>query len=251
MLINLLNSKDVKIEFDSGFYFGKGLFETILVLRKPVFLEEHLIRLNEGLIKLNIKTVVSKEMILKELEGIENCAIKIMVSDKNIVLTKRDLVYTKNHYDKGFRVKLSQLKRDPNSHMVYLKSFNYMDNIIERDAAIKEGYDEVIFLNTENLLCEGSVSNIFIIMEDCIITPPVECGLLNGIVRSFLIKELGTKYNMIEEKLSLETVKKCIGMFITNSLIGVMWINSFNGLKLNKNKVYEEIRVCYEGFIRK
>ncbi len=248
MLINLINSDEQKIEFDSGFYFGKGLFETILVLKRPAFLEEHLNRLNQGLIKLGIKTIVSKEMLLKELDGIENCAVKIMVSDKNIILTKRDLVYTKDRYDMGFKVKLSKLKRHPSSHMVYLKSFNYMDNILEREQAIKEGYDEILFMNTENELSEGSVSNIFVIMDDCILTPSVDCGLLNGTVRSFIIKELGVKYNIIEEKFSMEILKKCKGMFITNSLLGVMWINSFNGLNLSKTKVYEEIRAFYEGF---
>ncbi|MBC8060143.1 MAG: aminotransferase class IV [Clostridiaceae bacterium] len=240
----------MQIEFDSGFYFGKGLFETILVLKKPVFLEEHLSRLNEGLVKLGIKTTVTKEMILKELEGVQNCAAKIMVSDENIVVTKKALVYNQSHYDKGFKVKLSRLKRDPHSHMVYLKSFNYMDNILEREQAIKEEFDEVVFLNTENLLSEGSISNIFIIMGDCILTPTVECGLLSGIVRNFIIKELGTEYNIIEKKFSLEILKECKGMFITNSLLGIMWVNSFNGFKLSKSKVYDEIRAFYEGFIK-
>jgi len=239
----------MQIEFDSGFYFGKGLFETILVLKKPVFLEEHLSRLNKGLVKLGIKTIVTKEMVLKELEGIENCAAKIMVSSENTVVTKRNLVYNQSNYARGFNVKLSKLKRDPNSHMVYLKSFNYLDNTFEREQAIMEGFDEVLFLNTENRLSEGSMSNIFIIMEDSILTPSIECGLLNGIVRSFILKELGAKYNIIEEKFPLEKLKECRGMFITNSLLGVMWINSFNGLKLSKTKVYEEIRAYYQDHV--
>ncbi|WP_026884826.1 aminotransferase class IV [Clostridium akagii] len=248
MVINLINCDKKKVEFDSGFYFGKGLFETILVLKNPAFLDEHLNRLNQGLIKLGIKNIVSKEMVLEELHGVENCAVKIMVSDKNIVFTRRDLSYTKNQYDMGFKVKLSKLKRDPQSHMVYLKSFNYMDNIIERELAIKEGYDEVLFMNTENLLGEGSISNVFVIMEDSILTPSIECGILNGTVRNFIIRKLGIKYNIIEGKFSLEKIKKCKGMFITNSLMGIMWINSFNEINLMKTKIYEEIRNFYEDF---
>ncbi len=234
MFINLIKDEKKLIGFDSGFYFGKGLFETILVLDKPIFLEEHLNRLNAGLTKLNINRKIDKEMILENIQGVKNCALKLMVSEENIVLSKRELNYKQSHYDNGFKLKLSKLKRDPNSHMVNLKSFNYMDNILERELAIKEGFDEAIFLNTENFICEGSFSNLFIIMEDCILTPLVECGLLDGIVRRFIIKELGKKYNIIEEKISMENIEKCQGMFITNSLMGVMWVNSIDDLKLSK-----------------
>ena len=228
MLINLLKDENKPLEFDSGFYFGKGLFETILVLEKPVFLEEHLERLNQGLRKLSIDIQVNKELILK-----------------NIVLSKRELNYTEAQYEEGFKLKLSQLKRDPKSHMVYLKSFNYLDNLLEREKAIKEGFDEVVFLNNESFLTEGSVSNLFVIMEDCILTPAVDCGLLDGIVRSFIIKEFGEKYNIIEGKISLGRLEDCKGMFITNSLLGLMWINSFNGYNLDRSKLYDKIKKNY------
>ena len=249
MLINLIKDEKKLIEFDSGFYFGKGLFETILVIDKPIFLEEHLSRLNSGLIRLNINTKIDREMILENIQGVKNCALKLMVSEENIVLSKRELNYKQSQYDNGFKLKLSKLRRDPNSHMVKLKSFNYMDNTLERELALKEGFDEAIFLNTENFLCEGSVSNLFIVMEDCIITPLVECGLLDGIVRSFIIKELGRKYNIIEEKIPMENIEKCKGIFITNSLMGVMWVNSFDDLKLSKTTVSEEIKDYYDRYI--
>ena len=224
-------------------------FETILVLDKPIFLEEHLNRLNTGLTKLNINMKIDKDMILQNIKDVNNCALKLMVSEENIILSKRELNYKQSHYDNGFKLKLSKLKRDPNSHMVNLKSFNYMDNILERELAIKEGFDEAIFLNTENFICEGSFSNLFIIMEDCILTPLIECGLLDGIVRRFIIKELRIKYNIIEEKISIENLEKCQGMFITNSLMGVMWVNSIGDLRLSKHQICEEIKDYYDRYI--
>jgi 4-amino-4-deoxychorismate lyase len=122
-----------------------------------------------------------------------------------------------------------------------------MDNIIERDLAIKAGFNEVIFLNNEGYLTEGSISNIFLIMEHCILTPSLNCGLLDGVVRGIILKEFGTKYNIIEEKVTMKHINECKGMFITNSLMGAMWVNSIGDRKLEKSSIYEAI---YEDYTK-
>ena len=42
------------IRIDNGLFFGKGVFETILVKEKAIFLEEHIKRLNNSINELNI-----------------------------------------------------------------------------------------------------------------------------------------------------------------------------------------------------
>ena len=65
-----------------------------------------------------------------------------------------------------------------------VKSLNYLNNILARIEANQAGCDEALMLNTEGYVSEGSVDNIFIIVNGVLKTPPLEDGMLEGITRS-------------------------------------------------------------------
>lgn len=236
-----------KINLDSGYFFGRGVFETILVKDKPIFLKEHISRLNEGIKILNIGDKVIEEDILNIINkhNIKYCGLKIVVTEKNIVLEKRDIPYKSDDYLKGFSLKLSNINRNSKSKLSYIKSINYLENILEREEALNNGYNEVLFLNEKGFLSEGSMSNIFIVIDKEIYTPSIKCGLLPGIVRNFLIKE----YKIIEKELTLEDIMMADEIFITNSLLGIMGISKFENRILTENKITIMLREEYEAKI--
>ena len=240
----IIYNKD-KIKLDSGYFFGRGVFETILIKEKPIFLEEHISRLNEGIKILNIGEKVILEDILKIINkyDIKYCGLKIVVTEKNIVLEKRDIPYKSEDYLKGFSLKVSNLNRNSKSKLSYIKSINYLENILEREEALKSGYNEVLFLNEKGYISEGSMSNIFIVKDKEVYTPSIECGLLPGIVRNFLIRE----YRIIEKELVIEDVMMADEVFITNSLLGIMGISKFENRILTENKITTMLRQEYEA----
>jgi len=236
-----------RITLDSGYFFGRGVFETILVKRKPVFLKEHIERLNKGIRVLELGDEILLEDILNIIDkySIKNCVLKIAVSEKNIVIETRDNKYKTGDYLKGFYLKISNINRNSKSKLTYIKSTNYLDNILQREEALKNGYDEVLFLNEKGFVAEGSVSNIFLIKENKIYTPKVESGLLPGVVRKFIIDE----FNVIEKEIIIEDLFNADEIFITNSLLGVMGISKLEDKILSKNKITIEIREKYEEII--
>ena len=238
---------EYKINLDSGYFFGRGVFETILVKDKPIFLKEHISRLNEGIKILNLGDKVIEEDILNIINkhNIKYCGLKIVVTEKNIVLEKRDIPYKSDDYLKGFSLKLSNINRNSKSKLSYIKSINYLENILEREEALNNGYNEVLFLNEKGFLSEGSMSNIFIVIDKEIYTPSIKCGLLPGIVRNFLIKE----YKIIEKELTLEDIMMADEIFITNSLLGIMRISKFGNRILTENKITIMLRKEYEAKI--
>ncbi|MGG7143461.1 aminotransferase class IV [Clostridium nigeriense] len=238
---------DNKINLDSGYFFGRGVFETILIKDKPIFLNEHISRLNEGIKILNIGEKVNQEDILKIINkyDIKYCGLKIVVTERNIVLEKRDIPYKAEDYLKGFALKISNLNRSSKSKISYIKSINYLENILEREEALKNGYNEVLFLNENGYLSEGSMSNIFIVKGEKVYTPSIKCGLLPGIVRNFLIRE----YKIIEKELTIEDVMMADEIFITNSLLGIMGISKFENKILTENKTTTMLRKEYEARI--
>ncbi|MCM8710923.1 aminotransferase class IV [Clostridium sp. SYSU_GA19001] len=249
MILNGNIIEDNKVILDTGFFFGRGLFETILVKDKPIFLDEHIDRINEGLKKLNINKIITKDYFMDNFYKLKqkNCALKLVVTEANTLFSTREIPYTENHYEKGFSLKLSLIKRNPESHGVYLKTLNYLDNIIEKETASKEGFDEVIFENTYGYIAEGSTSNIFFIKDNILYTPSIKCGLLNGIIRKWVI----SNFNVIEGNFTLKDILNSEGAFITNSLLGIMKVSSINNNNIETSSLIKEIKTKYDLYINK
>lgn len=177
------------IELDEGYSFGLGLFETILLYKgKPVFLDEHLARINKSIIDLDLNIdKLEKDEVFQYLNNNKNTleyeVLKIVLSEKNRLFLKREYTYTEKNYEKGFSLNISEVIRNESSIFTFHKTLNYGDNILEKRKSKKMGYDEPIFFNSKNQITEGATSNIFMVVEDKIYTPKLSCGLLNGIVR--------------------------------------------------------------------
>jgi 4-amino-4-deoxychorismate lyase len=241
-----------KISLDSGFFFGRGAFETILVKEKPVFLGEHIQRLNNGLSTLGVNKKITEAEIYEATQKIhcKNCVLKVMVSEKNTVITTREITYKQSDYEQGFSLGLSEVRRNAHSNLTYVKSFNYVENIIERDKIISKGYNEALFLNTEGFISEGAVSNIFFIENGVIFTPKVKCGLLPGIIREFVLQNSLTMGFKIEEgEFTLERLMEAEGVFITNSIMGIMKVVKIEDKVINENSVVSKIKGYYDKYV--
>jgi 4-amino-4-deoxychorismate lyase len=247
IIINGILSNANNLQLDSGFFFGRGAFETFPVTNSPFFLEDHLSRLNKALMILNINSFIEPSYIEDIIKAfnISNCVLKIAVSEKNIVITTRPFSYTQEKYAEGFNIVLSELKRNPYSTTSFIKSFNYTDNIMEKEKYVKQGFDEVIFLNTNNKLSEGSASNIFFVKSEKLYTPTIECGLLDGIVRKWIINNFTVEQGFY----TLDDLIASDEIFLTNSVMGVMKVSAFNGKTFNKTTKYNSILDLYRTAI--
>ena len=95
-----------------------------------------------------------------------------------------------SEYQQGLRLCLSNTRRNEFSPLCRIKSLNYLETILEREQAIRQGYDEAVILNTQNHVCEGTISNLFWLKDHQLYTPNLACGLLPGIWREKMIAEL-------------------------------------------------------------
>ena len=217
-----------------AFMFGYGLFETIKVLDGNIlFLDEHLNRLKNGCKTLNLE-LNTKESKIKEdsyrllkLKNIKNGVLKISYAKGKdefyLVLTTRENSYTRDDYKNGFKLMISDYRRNQNSLLVSVKSNNYMENLILKEQAKDLGFDEVLFLNTDEHISEGASSNIFWIKGKKVYTPSKECGLLPGIVREKVIEacknlNLKIKIGKFKERDLIDAEE----VFITNSVMDLM-----------------------------
>ncbi len=80
------------------------------------------------------------------------------------------------------------------------------------------GSDEVIFVNENGELCEGSFTSLFIKSKKSLLTPDLSCGLLPGVLRQDLINSGQAR----EVKLTLKDIKTADAIYVGNSLRGLM-----------------------------
>lgn len=91
----------------------------------------------------------------------------------------------------------------------------------EYAASVEAGFYDVIFMNENDEITEGSISNIFIKKGNMFYTPPVKCGLLNGVCRqNFLNKNSNTS----ERKLFLNDLLEADAIYLTNAVRGMVQV---------------------------
>ncbi|MCB4455365.1 aminotransferase class IV family protein [Leisingera sp. McT4-56] len=86
-------------------------------------------------------------------------------------------------------------------------------------AALPEGVDELLFLNRRGEVCEGTITNLFVTRADGrMVTPPLSCGLLPGILRQVLLE----RGECQEAVLELQDLKDAKAIHMGNSLRGLI-----------------------------
>jgi len=92
-------------------------------------------------------------------------------------------------YADGVRVLIARTRRNhPEALDPRIKSHNFLNNILARIEGDRALYHEVILRNLEGQLAEGTVSNLFFVVEGVLCTPGVSMGILDGITRETVIR---------------------------------------------------------------
>ncbi len=244
VIINGVQSESGEILLDTGYLFGRGVFETILVKSEPIFLKQHCERLEHGLEVLGISNPVTACDIAEQVKqhGIHDCVLKVVVTERNIVLTTRPVSYELEDYQRGFKLTVSSLRRNPFSHVTYLKSLNYTDNLLEKERAKASGFDEVVFRNTQGDVAEASMSNLFFARDGRLFTPAMACGILAGTVRAWVLDN----FTVAEGAYPLDALMEADEVFLTNSVMGAMRVSSIDGTPYGAGPVCRAVQAGYE-----
>lgn len=227
--------------------FGIGLFETIKVINgKPIFIDEHMDRIYDSIRELDINFKISKdslkEEIFKYIENEDYKALRITVFDEGYNLSLRNINYTCEDYINGYKINISPIRRG-NSFIYKHKTTNYAENIYSKKYAADNGYDEAIFINTENKILEGSMTNIFFIKDKKVYTPKEDMYILPGIIRNEIIKIIrDLNIQILECEIDFKEIHEFDFCFITNSLVDIIKVNNIEDIQYKKeNDLFNQI----------
>jgi len=244
--------------FDHGFLYGDGVFEGIRAYQGRVFrLEEHLQRLWESAKAIALEIPLSREQLKEKIvetlrkNELKDAYIRLVVSrgkgdlgldprkcprSELVIITDKISIYPEELYEKGLEVIIVSTRRNiPSALNCRIKSLNYLNNILAKIEATRQGASEAIMLNKDGYVAECTGDNIFIVKEKILITPPVWMGVLKGITRDVVI-ELAQKEGIgVQEKIftpfALYNSDEC---FLTGTAAEVIPVTRVDGKTIGK-----------------
>ena len=118
--------------------------------------------------------------------------------------------------------------RNERSALAGLKTTSYAENVLALSYARDRGGGEAIFGNTVGNLCEGTGTNVFVMVGGRLITPPLSSGCLAGVTRGLVIEWVGAD----EEDLPIGALAAAEEAFQTGTTRDVQPIRSVDGITL-------------------
>lgn len=200
------------------------LLETMLWNKDKKFwlLDIHLERLSESAEYFNFR--YNKKQIIDALSKEEkkfnkkkNYRVRFLLSCEGDIETAASILDYKAAPNK---VKFSDKRVNSSDIFLFHKTTNRVLYNNEYKKASEEGFFDTIFLNEKNEVTEGAISNIFIEKNGKYYTPPIECGLLNGVYRRYLLKS--NVFPVEEKVLYREDIQNAGKIFLTNAVKGMV-----------------------------
>lgn len=121
--------------------------------------------------------------------------------------------------EKRLKVCFSAIKTDSKDIWLYHKTTCRRFYDKEYSECRRKGFDEVIFSNEKGQITEGAISNILIKKGKIFFTPPVSCGLLDGVYRQFLMRN--KKMPLKEKILFDKDLREADNIYFINSVRGM------------------------------
>ncbi|MFE5544182.1 aminotransferase class IV [Streptomyces sp. NPDC056534] len=119
--------------------------------------------------------------------------------------------------------------RNERGALTGLKTTSYAENVVALARAREQGGSEALFANTVGQLCEGTGSNVFVVVDGRILTPPVSSGCLAGITRALTVAWTGAQ----EADLPLDVLESADEIFLTSTLRDVQAVHRVDGRELS------------------
>lgn len=196
--------------FDRGFLFGDGVYEVIPVYNKRIFrCQQHLARLQKSLaairLEINIPeqtwTDIFTQLVEKNLKNNgENQAIYLQITrgyapERNHLFPQqlRPTIFAQSIPFKilPFATLNSGMSAitlsDPRWQHCFIKTIALLPNVLLYQQAKDAGVDEAILIR-DGEVTEASTSNVFIVENGTLKTPPLSPHLLGGITRDFILE---------------------------------------------------------------
>jgi len=238
---------------DHGLLYGDGIFEGLRAYdHRPFRLERHLDRMQAGARSLRLQlpggvkglaeiveqTFAAFEpgdaygrLIVTRGEGPLGVDPTTCPEPRVLCMVDRITLFTDERRRAGLSMITSSWRR-PQSDVLdpRVKSLNYLNSVLAKGEARRQGADEALVLNSSGNIAEASVANVFVVRDGELVTPPTTDGCLDGITRATVL-ELATQLGIPTRVATLSRLDlfRAHEVFITGTGAGLVRIATLDG----------------------
>lgn len=272
----LVDVEDARVSiYDAGLLHGVGLFETMRSYNGVVFrLEDHLERLYGSAKALGIQVTQKQDEIagwvevLLEANGLLEARLRLTLTRGNIkdvdpdnpppslmFITAGPMVgYPEGYYKKGMTVVVSDYKQNPADPVAGHKTTNYFSRLLALQEAQQKQAGEALWFTPSNYLAEGCISNVFLVKDDKLLTPPLDTPVLGGIARKVVLELVQENEIEFEERqLDIKDLLGAKEVFLTNSIMELMPVCRIERHAVGEDKpgaIYKKLHELYREMVR-
>jgi branched-subunit amino acid aminotransferase/4-amino-4-deoxychorismate lyase len=234
---------------DRGLLLGDGLFETLLWSAGALAaFEAHAARLARGCAALGLPAPDPDRLRAAALDAVTRAGLSATRAavrltwtageggrglDRPADLAPRLLASAAPSVQPagGARLVTVDIRRNEGSPASRLKTLACLDNVLARRAARLAGADEALMLNNRGEIAGAAAANLFWFEADALVTPALDCGVLDGTVRGAVIERARqARIEVREVRAGRPRLEKASGLFLTNSLIGLRPVEAIDGV---------------------
>jgi len=266
----LMPAEEARVSvFDSGFMQGIGLFETMRAYNGRVFrLERHLDRLVQSARTLGWVTLPDTDDLEDNVEQVvsataaDDCRVRLTVTTGSVRPSEQErpeltivvgaspgAKYPPECYTQGVTVLISDYCQPATEPTTGHKTTSYFGRLAALRAAHAQTAFEALWLTEDGRLAEGSISSVFLVQGERLVTPPLDTPVLPGITRA-TVMELAVELAIPvrEQELNEADLLNADEVFLTNSLMEIMPVVRVGREPIGTEKPGEITAQLYEAY---
>ena len=235
-----------------AFLYGDGVFETVKIINNRVlFLEDHYFRLMSSMriLRMEIPMNFTMEYFEEQIKLVVNtnnysdavrARITVYRNPGGYYLPETNtisfLIHSLPIENKFYSINSNEYEVDlykdiyvSKQLLSTLKTTNKVINITASIYAKENDLQNCLLLNEDKNVVEAVQGNVFMLMDNKLITPPISEGCLNGIMRKQILAIVKKMDNIevVEEAISPFDLQKANELFITNVIKGIQPITKY------------------------
>jgi branched-chain amino acid aminotransferase len=234
---------------DRGFTLADGIFETMRSYAGTIFrFDDHMARLSRGAERLRLprpaNLAPTLAQALQELRAARaDAVVRLTVTrgpgrhgltptraeSPTVIVFAQELLTFKT----SIGVRTASGRRNEFSMSNGIKTLSYTDSVLAIMEATAKGGEDAIFLDTRGHVSEATASNVFLVKNEAVRTPPISCGAFPGITRSVVIELLkGLSIPVTDDPVSPAELAEADEVFLTSSIREIAPVDTIDGRTL-------------------
>lgn len=265
ILTDSSNSKDG----NRGFLFGDGFFESMRMEDGRILLRD----LHEQRVLKSLGVLNLDQSGIPSIQNIEKMAIDLAERNdlRKLVRIRWSIyrdgggLYTPETTKVGFTLNVSELdhkitfsesgvsagiyndQKKVFGELSPIKSLSAQLYINAAMYAVKNGWDESIMINHHDEIMEGHSSNIFILKDGIWMTPAIQSGCINGVMRKSILEQMRASNILVNEvAFKTEELLDADEIFFSNAIKGIYPVRQLQGKKFGYQQTKEIFRLVFE-----